>query len=124
MALRGVVGVTTISTNTAEEIADATEELLNTLVECNAIELSSVAGVYWATSSDIDADFPACAAQFMGWSDIPQICTHEMRVPGQLPLTIRALLQVNTDKAQQDVRHVYLRGATALRPEQAKSASV
>ena len=34
-------------------------------------------------------------------------------------MCIRVTLHINTEKSQRDVRHVYLRGAKALRPEYA-----
>ena len=43
---------------------------------------------------------------------------HEMSVEGALPLCIRILIHWNTDKAQNEIQHVYLRDATALRPDQ------
>jgi len=42
-----------------------------------------------------------------------------MDVPGKLGMCIRVTLHINTEKAQRDIRHVYLRGATVLRPEYA-----
>jgi chorismate mutase len=43
------------------------------------------------------------------------MCAHEMNVPGSLPMCLRILLHVNTDKAPSELRFVYLRGAKALR---------
>ena len=51
------------------------------------------------------------------------MCAHEMDVPGKLAMCIRVTLHINTPKTQQEVRHVYLRGATVLRPEYAADAS-
>jgi chorismate mutase len=41
----------------------------------------------------------------------------EIPVPGSLPLCIRVLLHWNTDREQAEIRHIYLRGARALRPD-------
>ena len=40
-----------------------------------------------------------------------------MAVEGGLPLCIRALLLVDTDKTPQEIRHVYLGEASLLRPD-------
>ena len=43
--------------------------------------------------------------------------SHEMSVPGMLPMCIRVLLHLNTEKGQRDIHHVYLREASRLRPD-------
>ena len=43
------------------------------------------------------------------------ICSREIPVPGSLPRIIRVLLHV--ESLDRPVRHVYLRGARALRPD-------
>jgi len=40
-----------------------------------------------------------------------------MRVPGGLPRCIRVLLHVNTRRPASSMKHIYLRGARALRPD-------
>jgi chorismate mutase len=40
-----------------------------------------------------------------------------MAVPGSLAMCLRILLHVNTDKRADEIVHVYLRGARALRPD-------
>ncbi len=119
MAVRGIRGATTATANTAEEIIEATQELLTALLAANEIPREEIASAFWTTTPDLTAEWPAFAARQMGFADVPQMDAHEMNVPGQLPLAIRVLLHVNTEKAQSAVRHVFLRGATVLRPEYA-----
>ena len=38
-----------------------------------------------------------------------------MNVPGSLPMCLRILLHVNTDRSASEIKFVYLRGARALR---------
>jgi len=72
---------------------------------------------------DLDASFPADAARLgMGWSDVPLICGREIPVPGALGMCVRVLVAWNTEHGQRDVRHVFLRGARALRPAWAVDA--
>jgi len=47
---------------------------------------------------------------------VPMICSREIPVPGSLPRAIRILLHVES-AGDRPVRHVYLRGARALRPD-------
>ncbi len=118
MPCRGIRGATTVDSNTREAILTVTRELLEALVRANDIRAEDVASAYFTTSPDINAEFPAVAARdYLGWTDVALMCGHEMAVPGSLPMCLRILLHVNTDRAQSEVCHVYLRGAAVLRPD-------
>ncbi len=114
---RGIRGATTVERNTAEDILEATRELLATLIDLNDIDPEEVASVIFSTTPDLNATFPAVAAREYGWGEVPLLCTHEMSVPGALDHVIRVLIHVNTDKPASAMRHVYLRRARDLRPE-------
>lgn len=121
MACRGVRGATTAE-NTAESIRSATRELLQRIVEANDIKAEQVAATFFTTTKDLTAAFPATAARIdMGWQDVALLDAHEIDVPGSLDRCIRALLLVNTDKPASELVHVYLRGASNLRPRVADS---
>lgn len=116
--VRGIRGATTVARNTRDEILDATTELLRLLIEANDIQVDDVASAIFSTTPDLDAEFPAVAArQQFGWHHVALSCTHEMAVPGSLPMCLRILLHVNTDRTQEEVTHVYARGARVLRPD-------
>lgn len=119
---RGVRGATTVETNTAEAILNATTELLQTMIEANTIEQERVASVLFTTTMDLNAAFPAVAAREIGWTDIALLNAHEMAVPGALPRCIRILLHLNTERTAKQIRHIYLREATKLRPDLAMQA--
>lgn len=116
-AVRGIRGATTVDANDATQIAAATKELLETITHLNGLDPGDVASVWFTVTPDLDAEFPARAAREIGWSDVPLICGREIPVPGALERCIRVLVHWNTDRAQADVRHAFLRGARALRPE-------
>ncbi len=120
MPCRGVRGATTIQQNEREEILSATRQLLALLIRRNEIEAVDVANAIFTTTPDIDAEFPALAARQLGWLDVPLLCSHEMTVPGSLPLCIRVLIQWNTGKSQDEIQHVYVREAQRLRPDLTK----
>ncbi len=117
MPVRGVRGATTVGRNDRDEILERTGELLRALVERNGIEPADIASAVFSVTGDIDAEFPAVAARRLGWLYTPLMCTREIPVPGSLPLCIRVLLHVNTDRPQQDIIHLYLREARKLRPD-------
>jgi chorismate mutase len=115
--LRGIRGATTVESNTSEEILEATTELLSALIEANELQVDDVASAFFSATQDLNAEFPALAARHLGWSHVALTCMQEMYVPGSLPMCIRILMHVNTNKRQDEVRFVYLRGARALRKD-------
>ncbi len=118
MQVRGIRGATTVEANTREAILDATRELLAEIVRLNAIETEDVASAYFTTTTDLDAEFPAVVARReFGWTNVALMCGHEMDVPGSLRMCLRIMLHVNTEQAQDEVCHVYQRGAAVLRPD-------
>jgi chorismate mutase len=114
---RGVRGATTVAANTPEAILEATTELLAELMRVNELEIEDVASAFFTTTRDLNAEFPAVAARQLGWTDVALLCGHEMDVPGSLPMCLRILLHVNTEKDAAALAHIYLRGATALRQD-------
>jgi chorismate mutase len=112
---RGIRGATTAQANTQEAILTATQELLRGLINANAIETEDVAAVFLTTTTDLNAEYPAVALRQMGWTQVPLMCAHEMQVPDGLPRCVRALVLVNTEKGQGELKHVYLREAVNLR---------
>lgn len=116
--VRGIRGATTVTANTREAIVEATEELLRQIIEANEIDKDDVASAIFTTTPDLTAEFPAVVARHVfGWHDVALTCAHEMAVPGSLPMCLRILLHVNTEKAQHEVQHIYARGAKVLRPD-------
>ena len=118
MPIRGIRGATTVEANTREAILEAAGELLGEIIRANAIQAEDVASAYFTTTTDLNAEFPAVVARRdFGWTNIALMCGHEMDVPGSLRMCLRIMLHVNTETPQSKVCHVYLRGATALRPD-------
>ncbi len=117
MLCRGIRGATTVEANSREAILEATAELLAAMVKANGIKPEDVASAFFTTTPDLNAEFPALAARRLGWNDVPLLCAHEMAVSGSLPMCLRILVHVNTDKRADQIVHVYLRGARVLRPD-------
>ena len=118
MPLRGIRGATTVETNTRDDILSSTRELLAEMVRVNDVRKEDVASAWFTTTPDINAEFPAVTARNdFGWDNIALMCAHEMNVPGSLPMCLRILIHVNTERHQAEICHVYLRGAAVLRPD-------
>jgi len=119
--VRGIRGATTAAANDAEAIVEATERLLRELVTHNQLDVEEIALAYFTTTPDLDAEFPALGARRLGWVDVPLLCGPEMTVrqPNArgVPMCIRVLLLYNTDRPQREMRHAYLRGASAIKKD-------
>ena len=117
MLTRGVRGATTVEANTPEAILEATRELLAAMLKVNDLDVEYVASAIFTATPDLNAEFPALAAREIGWENVALLCGHEMNKPGSLPMCLRILLHVNTERPAGEIRHVYLRGARVLRPD-------
>jgi chorismate mutase len=116
---RGIRGATTCEANTREAILAATHELLELLIARNGIQPDDIASAIFTTTTDLDAEFPAVAARALGWTDTALLCGHEMHVPGSLRSCVRVLIHWNTERTANELVHVYINGATNLRPDRA-----
>lgn len=118
MTIRGIRGATTVTSDNPDLILQATCELLETILsENDGIRLDDIASAFFTTTEDIASAYPALAARQMGWDQVPMMCAREIPVPGSIPLCIRVLIHWNTDKSQQEIKHIYLNEAIKLRPD-------
>ncbi len=118
MTTRGIRGAINVESDQADQVLDATMELLNAILAANpGLESGDIASVFFTVTEDINSVHPALGARKLGWCLVPMLCAKEIPVPGSLPRCIRVLVHWNTDRAQESICHVYLREAVALRPD-------
>jgi chorismate mutase len=103
-----------VERNAAEDILEATDELVREVLERNALRHEDLVSCIFTCTADLNAEFPAVAARELGLSNVPLLCAQEIEVPGSLQRVIRLLLHCYADE-EAEARHVYLREATALR---------
>ncbi|WP_208587920.1 chorismate mutase [Gracilibacillus suaedae] len=116
--IRGIRGATTVKNNDANEMVQATKEMIEAMAKVNDIEPETIASVMISVTSDLNAAFPAKALRLMdGWKYVPVMCMPEINVPGSLPKCIRVMMTVNTSRAQKEIEHIYLNDAVKLRPD-------
>jgi chorismate mutase len=113
-ALRGAIQV---DGDTREEILKGSAELVTAVLERNDLTADDVISIVFTATPDLTAEFPAYAARLLGLTDVPLLCATEIAVPGALPRTLRLLAHVETPRSRAEMRHVYLRGAAALRTD-------
>ena len=122
MQCRGIRGAVTVPANDRKNILAATTKLLMEIVEANKIEIGDIAAIFFTTTPDLDAEFPAAATRDLGWpSNLALLCGHEMNVPNALPHCLRVLMLVNTEKEPEKIRHIYLGEATRLKDKSSLS---
>jgi chorismate mutase len=115
--LRAIRGATTVEQDDPRSIAEATAELVRELASRNGLEPDDVVSAFFTVTPDLASGFPATAAREALWADVPMLCTVEIPVPGALPRCVRLLVHVESALGRGEIRHVYLRGARALRPD-------
>lgn len=115
--LHGIRGATTVAHNDPKEIVAATDELLRALIEANELQPDDIVSAFFTVTRDLDAAFPARAAEEFGWNIVALLHATEIPVPGSLPKCIRLLIHAYTPRNRAEIKHCYLRGATVLRPD-------
>jgi chorismate mutase len=114
---RGIRGAITVEDNDREEMLSATTELLQKLLEANQVQTEDIACIFFTTTPDLTAEFPAVAARAIGMDSVPLLCGHEMSVSHGLSRCLRIMMLVNTTREATEIVHIYLKGATGLRAE-------
>lgn len=117
MATRALRGAITVENNTREDILEGTTLLLKEIIHRNSLQTDDMISIIFTATADLNAVFPAVAVRELGITNVSLLDMQEMAVPASLPKCIRILLHYNTDKANTELKHVYLRGAAALRPD-------
>ncbi|KAA9380012.1 chorismate mutase [Microbispora sp. NBC_01189] len=113
--VRAVRGAIQVEGNDRDAILAGTTELVSEVMGRNNLTTDDVISVIFTCTPDLTAEFPALAARKLGFHDVPLLCATEIDVPGALPRVVRLMAHVQTDRPRQEIQHVYLRGAVALR---------
>jgi chorismate mutase len=106
-----------VAHNDVTEILAATDELLRALIAANDLQPDDIVSGLFTVTKDLDAVFPARAAEEYGWNIVALLHATEIPVPGSLPKCIRLLVHAYTNRSRAEIKHCYLRGATVLRPD-------
>ncbi|HEY7935144.1 MAG TPA: chorismate mutase [Solirubrobacteraceae bacterium] len=112
-ALRGAISV---EHNDAQDVLDATTELMRTIMERNSLTPANVVSCIFTATRDLNAEFPAVAARALGFELVPLLCAQEIPVPRSMPNVIRVLIHYHAEEGHEPV-HVYLGEASELRAD-------
>ena len=119
-AVRAVRGAIQLDVDEREHVLSSTRELVSSVLAANSLTSEDVISIMFTATPDVRSEFPAVAARELGLGDVPLMCTQELDIVGAMPLVIRVMALVNTTVPRDQVTHIYLRGATALRRDLAQ----
>ena len=95
--MRGIRGAITVEQDEKADIWQAAAEMVTAMLEENGITPEDIGAAIFSQTEDL-----------------------VIAIEGSIPMCIRALLLVDTDRAQRDIHHIYLGRAKKLRPDLAK----
>ena len=118
MAMRGIRGATTVEHNTREDIWQAAREMIQVVLQRNALHTENIGAAIFSMTDDRTAAFPTAGGrQLHGFDAVPLFDARQCAIEGALPRCLRVLLLVETNRGQKEIHHVYLHGAARLRPD-------
>jgi chorismate mutase len=117
MPLRALRGATTVEVDEVEHLTTRMVELFEELFDRNGIDHDDVVSILFTATDDVRCTFPATAARTYGLGDVPLICARELDVEGGTPHCVRVMLHLETDRARDQLHHVYQHGASNLRDD-------
>jgi chorismate mutase len=120
MAVRAIRGATQLEVDDRDHLLASVDELIREILTQNGLATDDLISMLFTATPDLHSEFPALAARQLGIGDVPLLCTQELDIAGAMPRVIRVMLHVETTLTKAEVRHVYLRGAAALRRDLAQ----
>ncbi|MGQ0805802.1 MAG: chorismate mutase [Actinomycetota bacterium] len=117
MRLQALRGAITCTENSKEEIEEKTQRLIKELLARNDLLHDDIVSVIFTMTDDLTAEFPATAARAVGLGDIPLLCARELDIEYGMPRCVRMLVHCYSDRPRDELHHVYLEGARALRDD-------
>ncbi len=113
-----VRGAIVAEDNTKEAILEATKKLLGKLIESNDLTEDNVAAMFFTSTVDLTAEFPALALRKLDWWDVPSLCAQELEIENSMERVIRTMVFINRSQPFTH-KHEYIGKAAALRPDRA-----
>jgi chorismate mutase len=120
VAVRAIRGATQLEVDDRDHLLASVDELIREILTQNQLATDDLISMLFTATPDLHSEFPALAARQLGIGDVPLLCTQELDIAGAMPRVIRVMLHVETTLTKAEVRHVYLRGASALRRDLAQ----
>lgn len=118
MSMRGIRGAVTVEEDKKEEIWTAARDLVTKILLQNELRAENVGAMIFSMTEDIKSGFPSSGVrQVPELRLIPLFDALEPAIENSLAKCIRVLVLADVEKAQNEIRHVYLGKARNLRPD-------
>lgn len=118
MKVLAIRGATTVDANNKEQILKESAILVEEIIEKNKLDLDDIISICFTMTRDLDKVYPAVAVrEILNITDIPLLNFEEKYIVGSLPMCIRVLMHINSDKSKRDIKHIYLNKAKDLRSD-------
>src|SRR2546423_4291684 len=122
MAVRAVRGAIQLDHDDRDHLLAGVTELIKSVLEQNGFAVDDLISMLFTATPDLHSEFPALAARELGIVDVPLMCAQEIDVAGAMPRVVRLLAHVETLRSKDEIQHIYLGGAAALRHDIAQEA--
>jgi chorismate mutase len=119
MFQRGIRGAITVDNDDVNSVKEAVITLIKNIQNKNNFTPDSISNVIFTFTDDLTCAYPAKFAreEFPEWKYVPMMCMQEMKINNSLKMCLRVLIVINTNLAQNEIKHVYLKGAEKLRED-------
>ncbi|MFI5053133.1 MAG: chorismate mutase [Acidimicrobiia bacterium] len=118
MRLQALRGATTCTEDSKAEIDAKTARLVKELFARNELSPADVVSIIFTSTPDLTAEFPATAARAaMGLDGVALLGAQEQAVSHGTPRCIRVLVHCYSELPREELHHVFLEGAAALRTD-------
>jgi chorismate mutase len=118
--VRAIRGAVQLDADERNHLLESVDELIRAILDQIELDTDDLISMLFTATPDLHSEFPALAARQLGIGDVPLLCTQELDVDGAMPRVIRVMVHAETDRTKSELRHVYLRGAAALRRDLAQ----
>jgi chorismate mutase len=114
LALRGAI---TLEADTKDEVSEKTQWLVKEMLARNEVNHEDLVSIIFTATDDVTSEFPAAAARALGLGDVPLLCARELGIAHGMPLCVRVLMHLYSERRRDELHHVYLEGARNLRDD-------
>lgn len=118
MFSRGIRGAITVDEDSQDLLEKAAVELYSKMIEANSVNTEDISHIIFTMTKDLKSAFPAkFIRRNFKIQYVPLLCVNEMDIEPSLKKCLRILMVVNTDKKQDEIKHIYLGAAKILRSD-------
>jgi chorismate mutase len=118
MRLQALRGAITCNEDSKAEIDARTVQLVEELFARNELTPDDIVSIFFTTTPDLTAEFPAASARTaLGLDRVALLGAQEQDVSHGTKRCIRVLVQCYSERSREQLQHVFLEGAAALRAD-------